>query len=117
MVSGREFQRVKIPFLVGYQADNGEKKLSVTTDLAAGGIRFTVDKEMSEGARLKIQLRIPWREEPIDSEVEVLRCAKILKSDSFEVATRFLALKENNSQEIAKIVFLMQKELRLHQLF
>ena len=117
MTLGREFQRAKIPLLIGYEMLGVEgQKISVTTDLAAGGARFSADSEIRTGLKIKIQIRIPWRIDSLDLTAEVLRCLKIKGSNSFEVAAQFIDLKQEEAEEITKIVHIIQSELHLQEL-
>ena len=117
MTAGRQHQRIRIPLLAGYQiVGQPERKISVTTDVAVGGVRFTSNQLVRTGERIKIQIKIPWRDEPLEPVAEVLRCDKIKGSASYEVATKFVEFKSDLAEEITKIIHLMQSELYIHKL-
>lgn len=109
--NSRRFQRVRIPLLIRYQLDEtGEGKVSNLNDLAAGGVRFTSDEPVASGTRLKLCIKLPWRDRPLYVIGKVTRCLKLRETTVWRIATRFVGMKKEDTAEIESFVDALANE-------
>jgi hypothetical protein len=107
----RRFQRVRIPLLVRYQLEEeGEGKVSNLNDLAAGGIRFTTEEPVRLGLRLRLKVKLPWRERPLVAIGKVTRCVKVRGTQIYRVATQFVGMKKEEISEVESFVDALANE-------
>ncbi|OGW79167.1 MAG: hypothetical protein A3G33_00040 [Omnitrophica bacterium RIFCSPLOWO2_12_FULL_44_17] len=103
--NARKYQRARIPLLIRYHLKGiAEEKVSNLRDLAAGGIRFTTDSEIEENTRIKVDIRLPWRDEPFESIAKVVRCVRLKSGPYYRVATQFVGLKKEEIVELESFV-------------
>ncbi len=101
----RKFQRAKIPLLIRYQVSGEpEEFVSNLKDLAAGGIRFTAMNEIQLNKRIRIKIKLPWREEPFRAWAKVTRCAKLKQSPVFRVAAQFVGVEREDLVELESFI-------------
>lgn len=107
----RRYKRVKIPLLVRYFIENeGEGRLSNLNDLAAGGIRFTVEEPLTQGKRIRLKVKLPWRDNPLDVYGKVKRCVKIKNSSSYRVAAQFVGMRREDMAELESFIDALTNE-------
>ena len=109
----RKFQRIRIPLLIRYQMNKeGEGKISNLSDLAAGGVRFTTEDLIPIGTRIHLQVKLPWREKPLDVIGKVTRCAKLKGTPHYRVATQFVGMKKEDLTEVESFVDMLAGKRR-----
>jgi hypothetical protein len=75
---------------------------SLTCDVSAGGLRFTMNKEISTACRLILELDIPSRTKPIKAVSKVAWVQKAKAGEDYEVGSQFMEITEKDRELIAK---------------
>ena len=111
--NARKFQRVRMPLLIRYQirGENGGKVTNLN-DLAAGGVRFSTEDPIPVGARLRLKVKLPWREQSLDVMGKVTRCIKVKGTSIFRVAAQFVGMKKEEVAEVESFVDAIVSERR-----
>jgi len=114
---GRRHARAKIPLLISYWIGaTPEVKYSMLTDLSVEGARFTTETEVPVGMHVKVLLKLPWQDEPLQLLGEAKRSIVIEGSAFFQVALIFSNITDQNRTEISKVVHMLQGEQNLQSL-
>ncbi len=58
-------------------------------DVGGGGIRFPVNKRLSPGAKLDLELRLPHESLPIQAQAQVIWSARVQGRRSYEAGCQF----------------------------
>ena len=83
---------------------SGPARGVLTKNLSAGGARFTIDRFISMGRRLVVEINLPSPKKPIRTISKVAWIRKTAKGDNYEVGNQFLYLTRQNKAALASYV-------------
>ncbi len=63
--------------------------LRAAKEISGGGIRFPVNKQLPQGAKLDLELKLPQETVPIRAQAEVVWSARFHGRRNYEVGCRF----------------------------
>ncbi len=105
----RRHARLQASCLVKYsKVDAGSDEYSQLTnakDLSEGGLSVVSFESIPVSAILKLSVKLPFQEKPVETYGKVTRCVRVSREDEvYRIGLAFLDIKESDRQEIAKHV-------------
>lgn len=105
LLNRRRFKRVRVPFLLRYTVEEiGVQGITNLHDLSVGGVLFTAEEGVPKGARVRLEIALPKREQPIITFARVVRVSRVPHWGLYRVATEFENLKVSDRKEIRRLV-------------
>ncbi len=63
--------------------------LRAASDISGGGIRFPVNKQLPQGAKLELELKLPQETAPIQAQAEVIWSTRFRGQRNYEAGCQF----------------------------
>jgi len=95
MQEHRRFVRLSSPSItVTYKLIDrqGDGVLGAAKDISQGGIRFPVSEQLTQGARLELNLQLAGESVLIQAKAEVVWCARFHGDGPYEIGCRFIQI-------------------------
>ncbi|MFH1782679.1 MAG: PilZ domain-containing protein [Candidatus Omnitrophota bacterium] len=103
----RQFLRVDRSFVVSYtvvEVKSPKADITQTRNISEGGILFTTDKELAQGAMLDIKLKVPQAADYIDIKGEVVDSKKRGSGMLCDTRVKFIEIKDKDLHFIKEVI-------------
>ena len=105
----RRYARVQSYWLVRYYRTGSQEhppeKTANLHNVSEGGLLFTAYEFLPVSTLIRILIRVPQRDEPINACAKVVHCTRTVKgADVYHVGVSFLDISETDRREIAAYV-------------
>jgi c-di-GMP-binding flagellar brake protein YcgR len=102
----RKHPRISARFIVSYrlmdEADNVD--ISQTKNLSLGGMLLTTNRQFNAGAKIALEIRLPFDPHPIMLIARVIESKEITKGLIYDTRLEFLAVDENHRKVMVDTV-------------
>jgi len=102
MQERRKYARLNIPLEVSclLNGEGGLQCKTVTKDISPNGARLSIDKELTPGSTLDLEVKIPVKEEPIPIKAKVVWSKKDATSaadkDAYDAGLEFVQIPDDS---------------------
>lgn len=102
----RRHARVNARFIVSYRVLEEENAVDIsqTKNIGLGGMLLTTNREFKSGAKLAIEIRLPFDPNPIMLIGSVLESREIIKDLIYDTRLLFLAIDEKHRKVISDTI-------------
>ena len=110
----RQYQRAEYRFVVSYRVleEKGNTDISQTKNLGLGGMWLTTNRKFSVGAKLALDIRLPFDPDPIELVGIVVEAKEVVNNLIYDTHLAFVSVDEKHRKTIGKTVerYLKNKE-------
>ncbi len=103
----RKFPRITGRFIVSYRMiDENDSSIDVTQtkNISLGGMLLTTNRSFKPGARLALEIRLPFDPHPIMMIAKVIESREITKDLIYDTRLEFIAVDEKHRKVILETV-------------
>jgi c-di-GMP-binding flagellar brake protein YcgR len=110
----RKHPRAEYRFVVSYRVleEEGHVDISQTKNLSLGGMWLTTNRKFGIGAKLSLEMRLPFDPDPIKLVAAVVESKEVVENLIYDTHLSFLSIDEKHKKIIGKTVerYLGKKE-------
>lgn len=102
----RKYPRINARFIVSYRILEESDNLAIaqTKNLSMGGMLFTTNKQFDSGAKLVLEIRLPFDPDPIMIVGHVLESREVSKDLIYDTRLQFLAIDKKHQKVVNETI-------------